>query len=244
VAKIKYDVTDVEEFSSYAGPTPKRGVYESRVQSAEFGPSSGGKDMFTIIVRIDSKKKEHKKYNGCPLWQYTVIGDLSEDYMKRNLKGLLKAFGAPEKGALDPEAFCKKIDGKPVRVIVKNEMYNDEMTAKANGLLPISAEDDEDEDDDEDIEEDEDDEAEEADDEDESDDEDEEEESDEDEEEELSVEEEVADLSRKELQAYINDNELEIKVTKKMSDDDIREAIVAAYAEDEEEDEEEDEAPF
>lgn len=238
MAKIKYDVSDVEEFANYAGPTPKRGVYDARVQSAEFGESSGGNPMFTVVVAIDSKKKEHKQYKGCPLWQYVTIGDLSEDWQKRNLKGLLKAFGQPEKGALDPEAFCKKIDGKPVRVIVKNELYNDEMTAKANGLLPVAVESDDDDDEDED----EDDEVD-GTEEDEDEDEDAEEEDAEDEEE-VTVEDEVADLDRAALKKYIKENDLTIKVTAKMSDDDVREAIIAAYAEDEDEEEEEDEAPF
>lgn len=67
----------------------------------------------------------------------------------------------------------------------------------------------------------------------------EEEETGEEEEEEIDLDE----LDRKELKAYIKNNELDVKVTKKMSDDDIRLAIVEALeeagGEDEEEEEEE-----
>jgi hypothetical protein len=74
------------------------------------------------------------------------------------------------------------------------------------------------------------------------------EESEEEEEEEEDEEEEegngIGDLSRKELKTLIKKEELDIKVTKKMSDEDICEAIIEARATDEEEEEdEEEEAP-
>lgn len=51
---------------------------------------------------------------------------------------------------------------------------------------------------------------------------------------------ELDGLSRAELKQYIKDNELEVRVTKSMEDDDIRDAIVEAQGtEDEEEDEDE-----
>lgn len=49
------------------------------------------------------------------------------------------------------------------------------------------------------------------------------------------------ELSRKELRAFIKENELDIKVTAKMSDDDIREKINEAQGEEEEEPDEEEE---
>ena len=65
-------------------------------------------------------------------------------------------------------------------------------------------------------------------------------------EEEENVEEggdELDDMDRSELKAYIKEHELDVKVTKKMEDDDIREAIRAAEAENgDDEDEQEDES--
>jgi hypothetical protein len=52
----------------------------------------------------------------------------------------------------------------------------------------------------------------------------------------------LADLSRAELKKLIKDEELEVRVTKSMSDDDLR-AAIAEVREDEEEDEEEEEEP-
>ena len=74
---------------------------------------------------------------------------------------------------------------------------------------------------------------------------DEEEDNEDESEEEENVEEggdELDNMDRSELKAYIKEHELDVKVTKKMEDDDIREAIRAAEAENgDDEDEQEDE---
>lgn len=226
--KIKYDVSETEEFEGYAGPTPKRGIYECKVRSSEFRESANGHPMWETVLVIDTKDKEQKQYNGCPLWQYTVIGDMSEEWMKRNMKAILKAFGKPEKGSLDPEAFAKFMVDKKVRVVVKNENSDEYgLQAKANGLLPLkTAEAPEAEDEEEEPEEAE---------------EDGETEDDEEDEEETTVEEDIADLNRAGLKQYIKDNELDVKVVKSMSDDDIRTAIVEAWPDEDDEEDEEDE---
>jgi hypothetical protein len=71
------------------------------------------------------------------------------------------------------------------------------------------------------------------------DDEDEEEEDEEEEDEEEGVD--LDELDRKELKAFIEENELDIKVLKKWSDDELRAKIQEALGEDEDEDEEEEE---
>lgn len=73
------------------------------------------------------------------------------------------------------------------------------------------------------------------------DDEEEEEEPDESEEEEEDEDDGLDDLSRAQLKKHIKDNSLEVRVTTKMSDDDIREAIRAASGEGEEEESDEEE---
>lgn len=262
MVKIAYDVDGVEEFDAYSGPTPKRGVYEAVIVSGDFRESRGGHNMFEIIVRIDTKKKEHKQYNGCPLWQYYVIGDQSEDWMKRNMKSVSKVFLAgKDKGSFDPDALAKKMEGKKVRVVVKNELYknpdidNDEgtMTAKANGLLPFKPAEDEaasepepdgdaEPEDAGDGDEPEGDEPE-----------GDEPEGDEAEGDESTVEEDIADLDRAALKAYIIENKETIpslvddqgraKVYKKDSDDDIRTKIIEAWPDGDDEPEG-DEPPF
>jgi len=56
--------------------------------------------------------------------------------------------------------------------------------------------------------------------------------------------EELEEMTRSELKRYIKENDLEIKVTKSMDDDDIRDAIQEAMGEDAEDEEEEDDIPM
>lgn len=56
-------------------------------------------------------------------------------------------------------------------------------------------------------------------------------------------EDELEDMDRSELKAYIKEHELDVKVTKKMEDDDIRQAIRDAEAEEGDDNEEENEEP-
>jgi hypothetical protein len=224
VAKIKYDVSDVEEFTPYAGPTPRRGVYDGIVRTAEFGDSKAGNAQFTFTIVIDSKKKDQKEFNGCPLFQNCTIGDLTEDWQKRNLKMVINTFGLKDKGEIDPVALAKKLDGKNtrVRVLVKNENSEEYgLQAKANGLLPFKGEDaPEDDADAEDAEDAEDADAEETDD-------------------------GLEEMNRTQLKAFIKEKELEVKVTKSKKDEDIvaeiREALAAAEDEDDEDEDEDDE---
>ena len=59
------------------------------------------------------------------------------------------------------------------------------------------------------------------------------------EEEEESFSEQLEEMNRKELKIFIKENELEVRVLKSMSDDDLREAILEQYEEETEEEEEE-----
>lgn len=153
------------------------------------------------------------------------------------LRSLLEALGmeVPKKAVKLPS---KKLVGKEVgATIVDDEPYKGKIKSKIGDWIDLetladldSDEDDEDEefDDDDEVDEDED-----------SDDEDDDEDEDEDEDEE---DDDLEDMDRKELKAYIKENDLDVKVTKKMDEDDIREAISEANDdEDDDEDEDEDE---
>ena len=225
MVNIKYDVTDVEDFTPYAGPTPPRGIYEGKIVSPEWKKSSGGNMMFVFTAILEPKKADQKKFKGAPIFCNLVVGDLSEEYQRRNVRQLVKSLGLPEKGSLNPEAAVKKMDGKMVRIVVKTENSEEYgVQAKFNGLLPLKGEEAPEGDDEADAEEPEGDE--------------EEAEADEEEAEESSVEEDVAELTRAQLKKYIKDNELDVKITTKMSDDDIRTAIVEAWPDEEEAEEE------
>jgi hypothetical protein len=156
------------------------------------------------------------------------------------LRSLLEALGmeVPKKALKLP---AKKIVGKEVgATIIDDDPYNGRIKSKIGDWIDLETLadlDDEDEDEDEDdLDEDgvdEDDEEEE--------DEDEEDDEDEDEDEDDEDEDDLDEMDRKELKAYIKENELDVKITKKMDEDDIREAISSAGDEDEDDDEDEDE---
>ena len=153
------------------------------------------------------------------------------------VRSMLEALGVsvPKKAINLP---TKKLIGKELGVtIIDDEPYQGRIKSKIGDFIDLETlsdlYDDEDEDaDDEDFDD------EDSEDEDSDDEEEDEEDGEEDEDDDLS------DLSRKELKKYIKENDLEVKVTKKMDEDEIREAIEEARDEDsddEEDDEDEEE---
>lgn len=136
--------------------------------------------------------------------------NLESEASEWKVRQFTDALGLKPKGTLDTE----KLVGKKLRVRVVHDTYQGEPRAKAGRLLaPKDADPDESDPDDVEAEE---------------------EEDGEDEEEEVDLD----AMSRKELKAFIKEEELDIKVTQKMDEDDIREAIAETMeAEDEDEDE-------
>lgn len=152
------------------------------------------------------------------------------------IRSMLEALGltVPKKAINLP---TKKLIGKELGItVIDDEPYQGRIKSKIGDFVDLETladlYDDEDEDeDDEDLD---DEEAEnEDDDEEEEDDEDEEDEEDED-------EDDLEEMSRKELKQYIKENDLEVKVTKKMDEDEIREAISEASDSDDDDEEDED----
>lgn len=132
-----------------------------------------------------------------------------------NIRNLLEALGVnvPEKTT---KLKFKKYVGSEVGISLIDGEYNNKPLSEVDDFLPISeVGDDEDEElDDDELDEDEDD--------------------DED-------DEDLSEMDRKELKSYIKENDLDVKVTKKMDEDDIREAIEEAEGdEDDEDDDDED----
>lgn len=241
---VKYDVTDVE---ASGGDVVPAGVYTAAITDCTYGESKSGNDMFTVELAI--KGGEH---DGRKLWYY-VLPKQAEFRMRE----FVDAIGLPARGEIDPA----NVIGSIVQVrtkVEKSEEYGDQ--ARVKNLMPgVAADDDEaeapytewevselkDE-----IEAREltiagrktkaamikaleaDDEAAEG----------EEEEPDEEEEEDGGLDAaEVRMLSRTDLKKLIKEEELEIKVLKSMSDEDLAEAVIEKLGLDNEEAEEEDE---
>jgi Protein of unknown function (DUF669)/SAP domain len=150
-------------------------------------------------------------FKGRKVWDYIVLNEGSE----WKLRQLVDALGLKAKGSLD----TNKMQGEVLLVRIKHESNEDyeegAPQAKVKALLPPKSENG-------DIEA-----AEEA-----------EEEETEEESEDLTWA-DLAEYDRTTLKETIRDNELEIKVTKSMSDDDIREQIAEALELERDEEEEE-----
>lgn len=136
-----------------------------------------------------------------------------------------KVVNIPTKGLVGKELGATVIDDDP---------YNGRIKSKIGDFIDLETladlDDDEDDEDDDDLDDVDDDDADDEDDD--SDDDEDEDEDGEDEDDDLE------EMDRKELKAYIKENELEVKVTKKMDADAIREAIEEADGDEDEDDDE------
>lgn len=146
MAKIKYDVSDVE-VGAAGGPQAPVGLYKATIKSAVHRTA---------------------KSNGDPANDIEVILDIGEDYANLftyiglepqtqwKLRELTDALGMPSKGELDPT----KLIGKKLQVKVQADTYQGEYRARAGRLLKLGSgqdasdptDDDDDDDDDDDVE--------------------------------------------------------------------------------------------
>lgn len=259
MATVKYDVSEAEVRNF---EVPKPGVYEAHIHEASHGDSSSGNPMFTIVFEIT--KGDNK---GARIWHY-ILTDGSQDWRFREFTD---ALGLKPKGAIDPAKLVGTVVQLRTAIDPAKDSYDEK--ARVKNVLPAagtSAEGEDDEGEDEPYEEwsqeDLAEEAEareikitgratkkkliaalEADDEEgggEDDEEGEEEGEGEDEDEDSFSMEDLEEMSRAELKKLIAEEELEIKVLKKHSDDDIRTKIAEALeieAEEEGDDDEDEE---
>jgi hypothetical protein len=206
MAKIKYDVRDVEPSRSFDKPIPV-GVYRMSIANALKRKSNSGNDMLEIEMEV--LKGEHK---GRKVWEYIVLDESSEWKVRQ----LIDALGEKLKGTLDTD----KLIGKTLTIKTKHDSFerdNEEgeteivVTSKVASLLPLkkAGEDAEAE-----------------------------EETEPEEETEAEAEEEtegeytwddLQEMDRKELKAFIKENESDHKVKKGESDDAIRDALAEEF---------------
>lgn len=163
------------------------------------------------------------EYDGS--WVHSYFPIANDHPFARRTAQLFKVLGIKVKGTVDTDTLL----GKTLAVQVTGEEWQDQYQARYKqamslDALKVTGPSDEDDDDDED-----------------------EDDTDEDESDEDVVEVDIDAMDRSELKQFIADESLGIKVTKSMSDEDIRVAIRAAVDEDEEDepedDDEEEEAP-
>lgn len=210
MAKLKYDVTNVEETAG--DKQAPVGTYILTVENVDGPkPSSQGNQMLEIRLRPTHDAKGDKlREEYAPIWYYPLI-DHDHPFVQQRWREFLLAFGYKPKGTLDTD----KLDGMKVLGRLKEDTDQDgDYRPRIAKLMKVEQADEEEPD------------------------------ADEGEEEESEPDEEAVDLEsldRKGLKAFIKDEELDIKVLKSMSDDDIRAAIVEAMGDEEEDEEEPDE---
>jgi hypothetical protein len=123
VAKIKYDVSNVEGGGDF--PQPKPGLYTAKIDEVEAGESKAGNKQLRVIIKI-TKKGEFK---GANLFHYVPLDPESPGYFR--MKEFTKALGLKEKGTLDTD----KMVGKEVLVRVKPDSYEGEYRARVGAVL-------------------------------------------------------------------------------------------------------------
>lgn len=212
---IRYDVSEVEG----GGEQPKPDIYKAEITEVEHrteradGTKIDGKGDLHVVLNVGSDYARLHTYVGM------------YDATAWKLAEFVRALGLNEKGSIN----TSKLVGQKLRVQVVKDEYEGAYKARVKTFLQLKDDEDEDEeeaDDEDEVEE------EESDEEDEADEEEEDEEEEDEDEEEPEDEDPLAEMTRAELKKYIKEKELEVKVTTKMSDDDIRDKIRDADGDD------------
>jgi hypothetical protein len=123
VAKVKYDVTDVEvRDGDFVQPQP--GLYPVKIIEANRRDSDGKNDI-EVIVEL-----EGKEFAGARLWSYVNFGEAS----RWKVREFTDALGMPPKGEID----TAKLVGKKCQVKVSAGTYEGEYRARLQRWLPLS----------------------------------------------------------------------------------------------------------
>jgi hypothetical protein len=136
VAKIKYDVSDVEPGGDFKQPKP--GLYNAKIDECESGKSKAGNDQLRVVIKITDKGE----FKGSNLFHYVPTDPNSPGFFR--MEEFTRALGLRKKGTLDTD----KIVGTPVQVRVKADSYEGEYRARVGSVLKAKgdAEDDDAED--------------------------------------------------------------------------------------------------
>lgn len=209
MAKIKFDVSGVEDRPDFDKPIP-RGTYRCKITDITSGESkSSGNPMLTVEYEV-SERGDHK---GRKLWDYIVLNDASA----WKLKQLTTALGLKAKGTLDTDAAL----GERVLVRVKHETDDRDpdnivVRSRVGSVNPLPEVDDDEEEEEDEEQEDDDDEGTTDD---------------------LTVD-DLAEMDLDELKELIDEEELDIRVTKRSKAEAIRAKVAEALGLEEEEEEE------
>jgi hypothetical protein len=138
---------------SYAGALPPRGVYRFKVRYMKQGQSNAGNDKLVVFSTIDGTwKPDHKKYDGCPLWDHMPMTKESAFRAKALCAALgVSASDLMTKTVVDEDGNVTKIGSKvfkdkdvflyvSVRV-EKSDEYDDKLALAGPGYMAAPDED-------------------------------------------------------------------------------------------------------
>lgn len=151
-----------EGFAPYAGAYPRSGLFRFTIKAMKQGESQKGNPKMLIVAEIDgSWKPEHKKYDGCPLFDHMPVTKQTAF----RVKAFCEAVGLPSKEfqnkiITDDDGKVTKLGslGDPAGLQVyvnitqrpKTEEYPDpQLSLVGTGYLPIDDEDEDEDDEDE-----------------------------------------------------------------------------------------------
>jgi hypothetical protein len=148
------DIENAEDgYQQYAGELPAGGVYRWTVRRIKFKKASTGTKGLNLLLALDgSWKQEHKKFDGCPLWDDVWMTKGSASFAKA-LAGALGVSAADllNKVVTDDDGFVTKIGRKTIEenalvvyCAVKRGSYNDEprIEKAGTGYQDVDDEDD------------------------------------------------------------------------------------------------------
>lgn len=120
MAKVKYDLTNVEDLTSDHAPV---GVYRAKVASVDGPkPSSSGNQMLEVRFDLthDATGKALSNGNYMPVWYYPLL-EHDHPLSQARLKEFMLAFGLKAKGTLDTD----KLVGQSAQLRLKADTDQD-----------------------------------------------------------------------------------------------------------------------
>ena len=145
----------------YTGDIPPNGVYRFKLRFSKKDVSSEGNPKLVNLLILDgSWKPEHKKYDGCPLWEHMAVTKKTAFRVRRYCDALnISAADFMGRMIIDDEGYVQKIGKLTIadedrlilaRVVCeKSDEYGDRLGfGKNGGYLPFDDGEDDDDDDD------------------------------------------------------------------------------------------------
>lgn len=143
----------------YTGDLPPAGVYRFKLRSSKKDQSKeGNPKLFNVLILDGSYKPEHKKYDGCPLFEHLPVGKKTAFRVRAFCDALnIPASDFMSRMVVDDDGYVQKIGKLKVAdedllvlvkvVVEKNDEYGDRLGfGKSGGYLPFKDDEDDDED--------------------------------------------------------------------------------------------------